>query len=427
MAFTTDINRCRAESSVARLLCLRPTRVPDSVGAYGATPRHRPRGLWRILLARTAAVTRWVALRVPRAAAPRTRPSLAERIAARKRPLFPCIHPRIPGGDLVSRRVYAERSAKALSCLLEQRPDLVYYCQPGVAYPDGTLVVDYDLCHLQQADLRNYRCAELQDIAGPCDDLVMNLPRYVPMPQILLDICAASRVLSPAGRLTLIMPVKSGHKRVLAMLRQSFASVAQLSRRPPVFDCSAPRPRWATAPLQHIEHYDPVAKRTLKFLTRPGLFSPKRIDRGTRLLLANAVIPRGCTVLDVGCGYGAIGIVAAARGAQVDMIDCDSRAVALADKNLQENGLPGRTHLASSLRGIRRKAFDVVLTNPPTHGGNDLVLSLFHDMVRVCSSRGHVWAVVGKRLSLERDLRGLAAVAVVAENSTHEVLRLTRR
>lgn len=325
----------------------------------------------------------------------------------------------------MSKRIYAEPSAERLSGLLEQRPDVVYYCQPGLPYPEGTLVVDYDLYQLEQADVRNCRCAELLEIAGPCDGLVMNLPRYVPMEQIALDICAASRVVSASGCLSLITPAKSGHKKVMAMLQRAFADVAQLSRRPRVFQCSGPWPQEVTVPRQHIEHHDPVADRSLKFLTRPGLFSPKQIDGGTKLLLGTAEIPRGGAVLDVGCGYGAIGVTAAARGAKVEMIDCDSRAVKLAGTNLRENDLAGRAHLASSLRGIASKTFDVVLTNPPTHGGNDLLLSLFREMVRVCSSRGHVWAVVGKHLPVERSLRALAAVSAVAEDATYKVLRAT--
>jgi 16S rRNA G1207 methylase RsmC len=327
----------------------------------------------------------------------------------------------------LSKRIYAERSAKTLSCLLERRPDVVYYCQPGVRYPDGTVAVDYDLYHLQQADVRDGRCAELPDIEGPCESLVMNLPRYVPMEQITLDICAASRVVSASGCFTLVMPPRSGHKRVLAMLRRTFDQAAQISRHPPVFECSGPRPQPVMAPIEHIEHHDPAAGRSLKFLTRPGLFSPKQIDRGTKLLLAAAEIPPGGTVLDVGCGYGAIGVTAAARGANVEMIDCDSRGVKLAERNLRGNDLPGRVHLAACLGGVRSRAFDVVLTNPPTHGGNELLLSLFGDMMRVCSPGGSVSAVVGGQLPLERMLGTLARVAVVAESATHRVLRMTAR
>ncbi len=327
----------------------------------------------------------------------------------------------------MSKRIYAERSAKTLSCLLEERPDVVYYCQPGLPYPDGTLVVDYDLYHLGQADVRSYRCAELSDIGGPCDGLVINLPRYVPTEQILLDIYAASRAVSVSGCLTLIMPAKSGHRRVLAMLQRTFDNVAQLSRRPCVFECSGPRPQPRPAAVRQIEHYDSGADRTLSFLTRPGLFSPNEIDGGTKLLLATADISPGSAVLDVGCGYGAIGVTAAARGAEAEMIDCDSRAVTLAASNLRRNGLAGRARLAASLYGMGSRSFDLILSNPPTHGGNRLLVSLFRDMVRVCSPSGSVLAVVGRHLSLEGLFESLAHVAVVAENATHKVLKATPR
>ncbi|RLI32288.1 hypothetical protein DRO56_03765, partial [Candidatus Bathyarchaeota archaeon] len=78
-----------------------------------------------------------------------------------------------------------------------------------------------------------------------------------------------------------------------------------------------------------------------EFLTASGVFSHRRIDPGTRLLIEAMVLPEEGTFLDLGCGYGPIGIVAARLRPQalVYMTDVNRRALALAEENAQRNGV----------------------------------------------------------------------------------------
>src|SRR5512141_2505073 len=76
-----------------------------------------------------------------------------------------------------------------------------------------------------------------------------------------------------------------------------------------------------------------------EFLTASSVFSKRKIDSGTRLLIESMVLPEEGCVLDIGCGYGAVGIAAAAfnRRLNVVMTDVNARAVRLAKKNLALN------------------------------------------------------------------------------------------
>lgn len=108
----------------------------------------------------------------------------------------------------------------------------------------------------------------------------------------------------------------------------------------------------------------------LVFSTREGLFSPAHVDRGTLAMLAvaeDALVP-GARVMDLGCGYGVVGVLAATRvGAQnVVMADTDPVAVECARENAAKNGVPGVTVcLSDGFDQVDATGFDAILVNPP--------------------------------------------------------------
>ena len=108
----------------------------------------------------------------------------------------------------------------------------------------------------------------------------------------------------------------------------------------------------------------------LRFETAPGLFSPNEVDAGTRAMLECAVFSSEDKVLDLGCGYGPVGIAIAKMigEARVTMCDVDPLAVALAKRNAKLNGVPGIRVLESDgFRGIDDAGYTLILSNPPYH------------------------------------------------------------
>ncbi len=116
--------------------------------------------------------------------------------------------------------------------------------------------------------------------------------------------------------------------------------------------------------------YETINGTEFVFETEDALFSPHRADRGTLFMLESAVIREGEKVLDLGCGYGLVGIYAAKiTGVQnVVMSDISQNAVACALSNAEKNGVRGvRAYVSDGYRQIPPMEFDVILSNPPYH------------------------------------------------------------
>jgi 16S rRNA (guanine1207-N2)-methyltransferase len=112
-----------------------------------------------------------------------------------------------------------------------------------------------------------------------------------------------------------------------------------------------------------------VSGTSLRFLSRPGVFSYGRFDEGARALVETMSIAPGDRVLDVGCGCGTNGVHAGLRAGPegwTTFVDSNLRATALADHNAHANGLGRFAVVASSqVEGVTEGDFDVALANPP--------------------------------------------------------------
>lgn len=109
-----------------------------------------------------------------------------------------------------------------------------------------------------------------------------------------------------------------------------------------------------------------------EFFTSSGVFSPKRIDNGSRLLIESMVLPERGVILDIGCGYGPVGIVAAKLwpGLVIWMTDVNERAVRLAKRNTLRNGVGNVVMRQGDLyEPVGERVFDEILSNPPISAG----------------------------------------------------------
>jgi len=107
-----------------------------------------------------------------------------------------------------------------------------------------------------------------------------------------------------------------------------------------------------------------------EFETSDSVFSPRRVDAGTMAMLSCVEFQDGWKVLDLGCGYGAVGITAAkfTDPAKVFMVDIDPEAVSLSRANAVRNGV-GHVNILQSdgLDALDETGFDCILSNPPYH------------------------------------------------------------
>jgi 16S rRNA (guanine1207-N2)-methyltransferase len=143
------------------------------------------------------------------------------------------------------------------------------------------------------------------------------------------------------------------------------------------------------------------------FKTVTGVFSYKKIDLGTKILIENMFIPKNPSILlDLGCGYGAIGIVLAYESTQsnVYLIDINKRAVWCAKENLKLN-LPEAKSRVNILYGnyfepIKNKniKFDGIYLNPPIRKGRKELIELLYDVPNFLNPNGHFQLVIRRKM-----------------------------
>jgi len=102
--------------------------------------------------------------------------------------------------------------------------------------------------------------------------------------------------------------------------------------------------------------------------THEGLFSPEHIDRGTLAMLSHVNFVSGMRIMDLGCGCGVVGIVAAKITGEenVFMSDADPNAVETARRNAERNGVGGVSlYISDGFQSVDASGFDLILSNPP--------------------------------------------------------------
>lgn len=133
------------------------------------------------------------------------------------------------------------------------------------------------------------------------------------------------------------------------------------------------------------------------FVTDNGVFSKRGLDFGTRSLLENLPLHKiKGTVLDVGCGYGPIGIhIAKNTNAQVHMIDVNQRSLNLARKNAALNHVDVQIYESDAYENVREK-FDYIVSNPPIRVGKEKLYQILFGAREYLKEDGELWIVVHK-------------------------------
>ncbi|GGJ29190.1 class I SAM-dependent methyltransferase [Paenibacillus hunanensis] len=140
--------------------------------------------------------------------------------------------------------------------------------------------------------------------------------------------------------------------------------------------------------------------RPFTFISDAGVFSKTGIDYGSRVLIEALDIPQDARVLDVGCGYGPMGLSAAVLAPQghVTMVDVNERAVELARENAKLNDIHNVDIRVSDLfEAVQGETFTVVITNPPIRAGKETVHTIFEQAAAHLEPGGSLWIVIQKK------------------------------
>jgi 16S rRNA (guanine1207-N2)-methyltransferase len=169
----------------------------------------------------------------------------------------------------------------------------------------------------------------------------------------------------------------------------------------------------------------------LELRTDAGVFSPRRLDPGTRLLLDVAPPPPPAgNLLDLGCGYGALAMVLAARapGARIFAVDVNTRALALTSANAARAGLANVTSALPDDPALPTR-FDLIWSNPPVRIGKKALRELLARWLGRLAPGAAAYLVAQRNLGSDSLHRWLADSGWTAERaaarSGYRVLRVT--
>jgi 16S rRNA (guanine1207-N2)-methyltransferase len=174
-----------------------------------------------------------------------------------------------------------------------------------------------------------------------------------------------------------------------------------------------------SGPLQRKQITATIWGRELRFTTGSGVFSADGLDLGTAVLLRTYQPPTGTPrILDLGCGWGAIavGIAVHCRGAQIDAIDVNDRALTLCAENAAAHRVGDRVH-ALRPEQVEPTTYDEIWSNPPIRIGKDALHDLLLSWLPRLAPDGAAKLVVGRNLGADTLQRWLIAQGYACERA----------
>jgi 16S rRNA (guanine1207-N2)-methyltransferase len=241
------------------------------------------------------------------------------------------------------------------------------------------------------------------------------------------------------GGITLVAgPKKGGAEVAHTALREAYGSVKLLEyrRRHRIYEAAGPRRGLEdTGSVEAQVVQVTVRGVTLSLIPDSRVFAKGLLDPATEML-ANVFVTRpDAAVLDLGCGNGLLGILAAMLepSSHSHLVDSDPLAVDLACRNARLNGVENvSVHLSDLLTELPGMTFDLVLINPPFHRGRAVDLSTgarFIINAAAALRPGGALCVVANRFLRYEPILGqaLGAVEEVAGDRRYKVLKATRR
>lgn len=147
--------------------------------------------------------------------------------------------------------------------------------------------------------------------------------------------------------------------------------------------------------------------RKIDMYTDNGVFCKDYLDFGTRVMLENVLI-EGNKVLDLGCGYGPVGVILGLLYPDLDitMVDINERAIELSKMNVELNNVKARVFKSNVLVDVDDK-FSTILTNPPIRAGKSVVFSFYDQSYEHLELGGVLYVVIQKKQGAQSSIAHL--------------------
>ena len=171
-----------------------------------------------------------------------------------------------------------------------------------------------------------------------------------------------------------------------------------------------------------------ILEKDFIFYSDNGVFSKKKLDFGSRTLIKSLLEEKlSGTLLDVGCGYGVIGIILSSFfELETDMIDINKRAVHLANRNIKKNKLKNIKAYESDIYSNVSSKYDFIVTNPPIRAGKEVVYKILFSCKEYLNPYGTLYFVINKdqgAKSAIKDLSVIGKLEVLNKNKGFYVIK----
>ena len=168
---------------------------------------------------------------------------------------------------------------------------------------------------------------------------------------------------------------------------------------------------------------------SLQFETDAEVFSPRGLDLGTESMMEQLRTEDGQRVLDLGCGFGFVGIYLATQYPhdQVTMVDVDQNAVGLSKLNAKHNQVTPTILQSNGFEKLGDQTFDLILSNPPYHTDFAIAKEFIEDGHRHLAMGGHLYMVTKRRKWYENKIRSTFGNVQVTELNDYCVFYAEKR
>jgi 16S rRNA (guanine1207-N2)-methyltransferase len=347
---------------------------------------------------------------------------------------------------------------KTCTWLLEDVIDFEANARVGVLFADDTKFLYHLAQSVDQVDVfdrNHHKLLIVEDEIGQMDNLTIHNAVYPDEPEgydhiIMLapkgrdfaqaQLWRALHSLKRGGSVYIAGATKEGAKAVISDAKALFGKANTLIYKRSHRVGQAFRPddlpelphKWGTAdPSQPQERVYTTPVGDVPVMTMPGVFSWEALDKGTQYLLETfdfASLNPDNTVLDVGCGVGIIGAIAARHAAAVTLVDDNLLAVRCAQGTLEQNKLThASAHASDVYTALDNKRYHLIVCNPPFHKEFDVNTNVAMRVIREAAAHlhtdGRLLMVCNTFLRYEDTMREhFSSVSVTAEGNRFKVL-----
>ncbi|MCC3358873.1 class I SAM-dependent methyltransferase [Bacillus sp. REN16] len=173
---------------------------------------------------------------------------------------------------------------------------------------------------------------------------------------------------------------------------------------------------------------------SLSFTSDSGVFSKNEVDFGSRLLVEEFRAPEVTgPFLDVGCGYGPIGLALAKvyNDRSIEMIDVNERAIELSKKNAEVNKISNvDIHQSDLFSNVENRGFAAIISNPPIRAGKKVVHQILEESYRYLVPGGELWVVIQKKQGAPSAIEKLESVfekvEIVERKKGYHIIKAVR-